>query len=642
MDDAGPAGDGRAHRVPASSPAAPRTRSTRSAAATCTARCASRRPPRPRPATTGILREWRIIEALDGTDVPHTAGHRRLRRPVGARPDLLPDGLRRRLVADGPARRAWPAPFDTDLEARQGLAYELVEGIALLVEGRLAGQGPRRTSAGPTASTSARSTAGPRSSSGSRAASSPASTRPRRGCAPTSRSTTSPGSCTATTSSPTSCTAHGAPARLAAIVDWEMGTVGDPKLDLGWVVQSWPEDTDAPEAAVGRLRRHDRHAVARRRSWPATPRCRAARSTTSTTTCVLAKWKLAIVLEQGFQRAGDDEKLQAFGPIVLELMAARRRAGRDHRLPGAMSDDAEAGRRSGAVPCSVLRLNRPEARNALTPSLIAASASGIVEAEADPDIRAVVLTGTGDRAFCAGMDLRAFAGGEADGAGDDADAIAGVQAAAWTARSPCRWSARPTAPRSPAASSCCSAATSSSPRPTRRVRAARGEARAVRRRAAARPSAPRIPLGVALEMPLTGDRIDAGAGLRARAGQPGRAARRRARHRRRARRAHRRQRPARASPRPRSWCASRPPTRPAPRATRPVAAGRLRQRGRPEGATAFVEKRAAGLAGALTLRGARAVCPELRPTRGRRARRGPPVPALGAGPGAGARSRRRP
>jgi aminoglycoside phosphotransferase (APT) family kinase protein len=35
---------------------------------------------------------------------------------------------------------------------------------------------------------------------------------------------------------------------------------------------------------------------------------------------VLAKWKLAIVLEQGFQRAGDDEKLLAFGPIVPELM----------------------------------------------------------------------------------------------------------------------------------------------------------------------------------------------------------------------------------------------------------------------------------------------------------------------------------
>jgi hypothetical protein len=35
---------------------------------------------------------------------------------------------------------------------------------------------------------------------------------------------------------------------------------------------------------------------------------------------ILAKWKLAIVLEQGFQRRGDDEKLNAFGPIVLDLM----------------------------------------------------------------------------------------------------------------------------------------------------------------------------------------------------------------------------------------------------------------------------------------------------------------------------------
>ena len=36
--------------------------------------------------------------------------------------------------------------------------------------------------------------------------------------------------------------------------------------------------------------------------------------------CVLARWKLAVVLEQGFQRAGDDPKLQAFGDIVLGLM----------------------------------------------------------------------------------------------------------------------------------------------------------------------------------------------------------------------------------------------------------------------------------------------------------------------------------
>ena len=65
--------------------------------------------------------------------------------------------------------------------------------------------------------------------------------------------------------------------------------------------------------------------------------------------------------------------------------------------------------RRGAV--LVLRLNRPEARNALNPELLTAIGSAMVDAESDPDVRAVVLTGTGDKAFCAGMDLRAFAEG---------------------------------------------------------------------------------------------------------------------------------------------------------------------------------------------------------------------------------------
>ena len=116
-----------------SSPAAPRTRSTRSAAATSTPRCASRPPSAPDDADDGILREWRIIEALDGTDVPHTAGHRRraTTQSVLGRTFYLMG------FVDGWSpmehRRArGPAPFDTDLEARQGLAYQLVEGIALL------------------------------------------------------------------------------------------------------------------------------------------------------------------------------------------------------------------------------------------------------------------------------------------------------------------------------------------------------------------------------------------------------------------------------------------------------------------------------------------------------------------------------
>jgi enoyl-CoA hydratase len=60
----------------------------------------------------------------------------------------------------------------------------------------------------------------------------------------------------------------------------------------------------------------------------------------------------------------------------------------------------------------VARLNRPEVRNALNATVIDGIGAVMQEAEADAEIRAVVITGTGDRAFCAGMDLRAFASGE--------------------------------------------------------------------------------------------------------------------------------------------------------------------------------------------------------------------------------------
>lgn len=59
----------------------------------------------------------------------------------------------------------------------------------------------------------------------------------------------------------------------------------------------------------------------------------------------------------------------------------------------------------------VLRLNRPEARNALSPDLVADLGRAFLQAGEDPTIRTIVLTGTGDRAFCAGMDLRGFSEG---------------------------------------------------------------------------------------------------------------------------------------------------------------------------------------------------------------------------------------
>src|SRR5256885_1611557 len=57
----------------------------------------------------------------------------------------------------------------------------------------------------------------------------------------------------------------------------------------------------------------------------------------------------------------------------------------------------------------VARINRPDARNAINGAVARGIADAVTEAESDADIRALVVTGTGDRAFCAGMDLRAFA-----------------------------------------------------------------------------------------------------------------------------------------------------------------------------------------------------------------------------------------
>ena len=59
--------------------------------------------------------------------------------------------------------------------------------------------------------------------------------------------------------------------------------------------------------------------------------------------------------------------------------------------------------RFGAV--ALVRLNRPEARNALNSALITALLRTFAELDADPGVHAIVLTGNG-KAFCAGLDLR--------------------------------------------------------------------------------------------------------------------------------------------------------------------------------------------------------------------------------------------
>ena len=72
----------------------------------------------------------------------------------------------------------------------------------------------------------------------------------------------------------------------------------------------------------------------------------------------------------------------------------------------------------------VVRINRPEARNAFNAAVMAGIGNALQQADADHEIRAVVLTGTGDRAFCAGMDLKAFAAGGTPSSDADQAAMA--------------------------------------------------------------------------------------------------------------------------------------------------------------------------------------------------------------------------
>ena len=61
----------------------------------------------------------------------------------------------------------------------------------------------------------------------------------------------------------------------------------------------------------------------------------------------------------------------------------------------------------------IVTINRPEARNAVNAAVHVGIGIALDEAEADPDIRVVIVTGAGDKAFCAGADLVALSRGGA-------------------------------------------------------------------------------------------------------------------------------------------------------------------------------------------------------------------------------------
>jgi aminoglycoside phosphotransferase (APT) family kinase protein len=119
--------------------------------------------------------------------------------------------------------------------------------------------------------------------------------------------------------------APAAPARLVAVLDWEMATIGDPLADLGYLCMMWREASD-PERG---LREHLGN-VTRAEGFPTRAELiaryeeRSGRPMRELRWYVtLALWKSAVFMEGNYKRAQlgatDDPYLKQFGDGVLEL-----------------------------------------------------------------------------------------------------------------------------------------------------------------------------------------------------------------------------------------------------------------------------------------------------------------------------------
>lgn len=101
---------------------------------------------------------------------------------------------------------------------------------------------------------------------------------------------------------------------LAAIVDWELATIGDPLLDLGWLIATWPEHDEPAEADV---------AVTPWHGFPTAAELAAHYAARSARDCsavdwyvVLACFKLGIILEGTHARACADKAPRATGDML--------------------------------------------------------------------------------------------------------------------------------------------------------------------------------------------------------------------------------------------------------------------------------------------------------------------------------------
>jgi aminoglycoside phosphotransferase (APT) family kinase protein len=286
-------------------------------------RAALRMPPPSAPPrrNDGIVREWRIIAGLRGTEVPHTEAIALCEDvSVLGRPFYLMgliDGWSPMNGAGEDGRNIWPEPFGNDPGLRANLAYELIDALALL--GKTDWHKPELEGLGrPDGFHERQVDRWLRFLERVRARELPGLDEAAAWLWARKPLDFVPGIMHGDYQFANVMFANGAPALLAAIVDWEMGTIGDPKLDLAWVVARWPEDTSsikAQEYYVDLTGMPGASALVQRYGEVA-----GRQVDDIDYYVVLARWKLAIMLEQGFQRAAGNPEMARLGTYVLDLL----------------------------------------------------------------------------------------------------------------------------------------------------------------------------------------------------------------------------------------------------------------------------------------------------------------------------------
>ena len=128
--------------------------------------------------------------------------------------------------------------------------------------------------------------------------------------------------------------APSAPARLVAIFDWEMATIGDPLADIGYMMIHWTQGDDEPG------RKFNLQSVTRRPGFPTRKQLVARYELLSGRPVraldwyvTLALWKAVVFMEGNYRRAvagsTDDPYLMSFGEGVVELAQRALRVTRD-------------------------------------------------------------------------------------------------------------------------------------------------------------------------------------------------------------------------------------------------------------------------------------------------------------------------